>query len=127
VAYGAATIVFGLSMWFWLTFLCLAVTGAADMVSTVLRNVIRQLGTPDHLRGRMTGVNMVFFMGGPQLGELEAGAVAQWIGAPAAVVTGGLGCLVATGWIAARTPALRQYRRSFIDAAEQARIRSVAR
>ena len=73
VAYGAATIVFGLSAWFWLTFLCLAITGAADMVSTVLRNVIRQLDTPDHLRGRMTGVNMVFFMGGPQLGELEAG------------------------------------------------------
>ena len=47
----------------------------------VLRNVIRQLGTPDHLRGRMTGINMVFFQGGPQLGELEAGAVAQWIGA----------------------------------------------
>ena len=48
-------------------------TGAADTVSMVLRNVVRQLGTPDHLRGRMTGVNMVFFMGGPQLGELEAG------------------------------------------------------
>ena len=50
------------------------------MVSTVLRNIIRQLDTPDHLRGRMTGVNMVFFMGGPQLGELEAGVVAQWLG-----------------------------------------------
>jgi MFS family permease len=126
-AYGAATIVFGLSTWFWLTFLCLAVTGAADTVSMVLRNVIRQFSTPDHLRGRMVGVNMVFFMGGPQLGELEAGAVAQWIGAPASVVTGGVGCLVATGWIAARTPALRAYRRSFIDAAEPARIRSVVR
>jgi MFS family permease len=127
VAYGGATIVFGISQWFWLTFACLAVTGAADTVSMVLRNVIRQFSTPDHLRGRMVGVNMVFFMGGPQLGELEAGAVAQWIGAPASVVTGGLGCLVATGWIAARTPALRKYRRSFIDAAEQARIPSVIR
>ncbi|HKY21571.1 MAG TPA: MFS transporter [Vicinamibacterales bacterium] len=110
--YGAATIVFGMSTWFWLTFACLAVTGAADTVSMVLRNVIRQLGTPDHLRGRMTGVNMVFFQGGPQLGELEAGMVAQWLGPPASVVTGGVGCLVATGWIAARTPALRHYRRS---------------
>ena len=127
VAYGGATIVFGISQWFWLTFACLAVTGAADTVSMVLRNVIRQFSTPDHLRGRMVGVNMVFFMGGPQLGELEAGAVAQWIGAPASVVTGGLGCLVATGWIAARTPALRKYRRSFIDAAEQGRIPSVIR
>ena len=111
-AYGTATIVFGLSTWFWLTFVCLAVTGAADTVSTVLRNIVRQIDTPDHLRGRMTGVNMVFFMGGPQLGELEAGVVAQWLGAPASVVIGGFGCLIATGWIASRTPALRHYRRS---------------
>ena len=127
VAYGFATIVFGISEWFWLTFACLAVTGAADTVSMVLRNVIRQFSTPDHLRGRMIGVNMVFFMGGPQLGELEAGAVAQWIGAPWSVVTGGLGCLIATAWIAARTPALRHYGRGFIDGAEQARLRSVVR
>jgi MFS family permease len=127
VAYGAATIVFGLSRSFWLTFLCLAATGAADAVSTVLRNVIRQLGTPDHLRGRMTGINMVFFMGGPQLGELEAGVVAQWLGPRTSVVTGGLGCLAATAWIAARTPALRAYRRTFIDAVEQGRLRSGTR
>jgi MFS family permease len=126
-AYGAATIVFGLSTSFLLTFLCLAVTGAADTVSMVLRNVIRQLGTPDHLRGRMTGINMVFFQGGPQLGELEAGVVAQWIGARGSVVTGGVGCLIATAWIAARTPALRKYRRSFIDATEGGRLRSMAR
>ena len=59
----------------------------------------------------MTGVNMVFFMGGPQLGELEAGAVANWFGAPFSVITGGIGCLLATGWVAATTPALRHYRR----------------
>ena len=72
--YGLATVAFGLSTWFWLTFWCLAATGAADTVSAVFRNLIRQLETPDGLRGRMTGVNMVFFMGGPQLGELEAGS-----------------------------------------------------
>jgi MFS family permease len=126
-AYGFATILFGLSQSFLLTFLCLAATGAADTVSMVLRNVIRQLGTPDHLRGRMTGINMVFFQGGPQLGELEAGAVAQWVGPRASVVTGGVGCLVATAWIAARTPALRHYRRSFIDATERGRLRSMVR
>jgi len=109
--YGVATAVFGFSRSFWLTFLCLAVTGAADTVSMVLRNVIRQLGTPDHLRGRMTGVNMVFFMGGPQLGEMEAGLVANAFGAPFSVVSGGLGCLVATAWVAASTPMLRAYRR----------------
>jgi MFS family permease len=110
VAYGIATVAFGLSHAFWMMFGCLALTGAADTVSMVLRNILRQMETPDHLRGRMVGVNMVFFMGGPQLGELEAGMVAQWFGAPFSVVSGGLGCLAATGWIAARTKALREYR-----------------
>ena len=111
LGYGAATVVFGLSREFWLTFACLALTGATDTVSMVLRNVIRQLTTPDHLRGRMTSVNMIFFMGGPQLGELEAGLVANAFGAPISVITGGLGCLLVTGWVAAKTPALREYRR----------------
>jgi len=109
--YGLATVVFGVSRVFWMTFLALALTGATDTVSMVLRNLIRQLETPDHLRGRMTGVNMLFFMGGPQLGELEAGLVANWLGAPFSVVSGGIGCLVATGWISARTPELRKYQK----------------
>jgi MFS family permease len=110
LGYGVATVAFGLSTSFWLSFACLALTGATDTVSMVFRNLIRQLETPDHLRGRMVGVNMVFFMGGPQLGELEAGLVAQWLGAVVSVVTGGIGCIAATIWIAARTPALRAYR-----------------
>jgi MFS family permease len=93
--YGAATMVFGLSRWFWLSLVMLAITGAADTVSTVLRQTIRQLVTPNHLRGRMTSVNMIFFMGGPQLGEMEAGALAAAVGATLSVVTGGVGCLVA--------------------------------
>jgi MFS family permease len=109
--HGIATVAFGLSRGFWLSFLCLAATGAADTVSTTFRNLIRQLETPDRLRGRMMGVNMVFFIGGPQLGELEAGLVANWTGAVTSVVTGGLGCVAATAWIAAITPALRAYRR----------------
>ena len=109
--FGVATVVFGLSRSFPLTFLCLALTGATDTVSMVIRNVIRQLNTPDHMRGRMTGVNMAFFMGGPQLGELEAGLVAQAWGAPWSVVSGGLACIVATAWVAWRTPPLRRYRR----------------
>jgi MFS family permease len=107
--HGVATIVFGLSRSFWLTFACLALVGATDTVSTVLRNLIRNLETPDRLRGRMVGINMVFFMGGPQLGELEAGLVANWFGAVVSVITGGIGCLWATGWVAATTPALRHY------------------
>jgi hypothetical protein len=87
-------------------------TGATDTVSMIIRNIVRQLETPDRLRGRMTGVNMVFFQGGPQLGELEAGAVANWFGAVFSVVSGGVGCLVAVAWIAMATPALRRYRKT---------------
>jgi len=76
----------------------------------IIRNVVRQLETPDRLRGRMIGVNMVFFIGGPQLGEFEAGALANWLGATFSVVSGGIGCLIATGWVAATTPELRHYR-----------------
>lgn len=111
MAYGAATVAFGVSRHFWLSFACLAATGASDTVSTVLRNLIRQLETPDRLRGRMTGVNMVFFMGGPQLGELEAGLVANWRGAVFSVASGGVGCLIASTWILWKTPSLRAYTR----------------
>ena len=109
-AYGLATAVFGVSRWFWLTFLCLAMTGAMDTISMIIRNIVRQLETPDRLRGRMIGVNMVFFQGGPQLGELEAGAVANWLGPVVSVVSGGVGCVIATAWVAIATPALRRYR-----------------
>jgi MFS family permease len=111
VGYGLATIVFGLSRSFWLSFACLALMGATDIVSLIIRNIVRQLETPDRLRGRMTGINMMFFRGGPQLGELEAGLVANWLGAVFSVVSGGVGCLVAVAWVAATTPALRRYGR----------------
>jgi MFS family permease len=110
--YGLATVVFGFSRLFVLSFLCLAMTGAADTVSMVIRNLVRQLATPDHIRGRMTSVNMIFFMGGPQLGELEAGLVASAWGPVLSVVSGGLGCLFVTAVVAARTPQLREYRAS---------------
>jgi len=116
IGYGFATVIFGVSRSFWLTFFCLAMTGATDTVSMIIRNIVRNLETPDRLRGRMTGVNMIFFMGGPQLGELEAGAVANWLGAPFSVISGGIGCLVCTTWVAVATPALRHYRRETSDA-----------
>ena len=120
--YGLATVVFGFSRDFALTFGCLAVTGAADTVAMVLRNLVRQLATPDSMRGRMTSVNMVFFMGGPQLGELEAGLVAQGFGAPLSVVTGGIGCVLAVLWTAWRTPALRAYRREEASPEQGSRV-----
>lgn len=108
--FGVATIVFGLSKSFWLTFLALVGTGVTDSISTIIRNTIRQLRTPDALRGRMTSVNQIFFMGGPQLGELEAGLVAQLWGPVVAVVSGGIGCLVAVAWTHRRYPELERYR-----------------
>lgn len=109
VSFGVWTLVFGVSHSFWLSFLALALMGASDTVSTVIRNTIRQLRTPDQIRGRMTSINQIFFMGGPQLGELEAGLVAQFFGAPIAVITGGIGCILATSWTARKWPQLRHY------------------
>ena len=109
VVFGLATVGFGLARAFPLAMLFLMFIGAADSVSMIIRNTIRQLQTPDHIRGRMTSINQIFFMGGPQLGEVEAGLVAQLFGAPIAVITGGVGCLVAVAWIARRWPQLRQY------------------
>lgn len=107
--YGLATALFGLSTVYALSYFFLALTGAADTVSTVIRGTIRQLVTPDHLRGRMTSVNMVFFMGGPQLGELEAGLVGSLLGVVFAIVSGGLATVLITLWVAWKYPSLRRY------------------
>jgi MFS family permease len=109
VVFGLATILFGLARSFLLVMLALVLIGAADSVSTIIRNTIRQLQTPDYIRGRMTSINQIFFMGGPQLGEMEAGVVAQLFSVPFAIISGGIGCLVAVAWISRRWPQLRNY------------------
>ena len=113
-AYGAATVVYGLSRSFVLTVIALAGTGFADLISTVIRNTLRQTATPDALRGRMTSVSAIFFMGGPQLGEMEAGLVAglfasQVVGVTASVVSGGLLTILAAAWVAVRGRVLIAY------------------
>jgi MFS family permease len=110
LVFGAATALFGVATNFALSYFFFALTGAADTVSTVVRNIIRQMHTPDALRGRMVGVNMIFFIGGPQLGELEAGLVAAAFGVPFSVVSGGIITVLLTLWVAARFPMLRNYR-----------------
>jgi MFS family permease len=107
--FGAATIAFGLSRAFWFSLLMLALTGGADTISTILRQTIRQLATPNKLRGRMTSINMIFFMGGPQLGEVEAGTLAALVGAPLSVVTGGVACLIAAVIALGAARNLRRY------------------
>lgn len=113
-AYGLSTVVFGLSRNALLTFLALAAGGFADLVSTVIRQTLRQLLTSDALRGRMTSVNMVFFMGGPQLGELEAGFVASLfasvaLGATVSVVSGGVATVLVALLVWRSAPVVRDY------------------
>ncbi len=113
-AYGATTVAYGLSRSYGLTFAALAGSGLADLISTVIRQTLRQMLTPDALRGRMTSVNMIFFMGGPQLGELEAGLVASLfasaaVGATVSVVSGGLATILLAAGVAAAAPVVRDY------------------
>jgi MFS family permease len=97
VMFGLATILFGVSTTFWLTMLALILIGAFDGLSSIIRNTARQLQTPDAMRGRMMSITQIFFKGGPQLGEVESGLVAQILGGPFSIFWGGgglrAGCL----------------------------------
>lgn len=108
--YGLNVILFAISKNYYLSILFIGLSGAGDMISATIRNTIRQLITPDHLRGRMSSINMVFFSGGPQLGETEAGIAAHFMGTPLSVAFGGLATIIATFIIAVKTPELLNYR-----------------
>lgn len=101
--YGIFTVIFGLSNSLWLASISLAIVGASDMISTVLRQTIRQLATPDNLRGRMNATSSLFHISGPQLGDFEAGFVAHHWGERISIVLGGGLCmLVAAHWSRAK-------------------------
>lgn len=110
IFYGIATIGFGLSKILPLALFFLAMVGFWDMVSSVIRNTIRQMITPDHLRGRMVSVMRIFFQGGPQLGEIEAGVLASVVGGPLSVVLGGIGTVCITSLVGYLSPHLRNYK-----------------
>jgi len=98
--FGACMVVFGLSRSFGLSLAALAVSGAADMVSVVIRQTLVQLETPDAMRGRVSAVNSIFIGASNQLGEFESGALAAWLGPVGSAVLGGVGTvLVALGWV----------------------------
>ncbi len=106
--FGGATIVFGLSNNFVVSLVALAVLGAADMVSVVIRQSLVQLSTPDAMRGRVSSVSMIFVGASNELGEFESGLTAAWLGTVRAVVVGGIGTLLVTGVWAALFPQLRR-------------------
>ena len=98
--FGLATVVFGLSEYFGLSLLALAITGAADNISVVTRQTLVQLETPDAMRGRVAAVNSIFIGASNQLGEFESGATAALFGPVGSVVMGGAGTmLVAAVWL----------------------------
>lgn len=119
--FGAATVGFGLSRWFGLSFLLLLLCGAADNVSVVVRHTLVQLLTPDEKRGRVSAVNSLFIGTSNELGGFESGAVAHWFGpalghsivtgATISVVSGGLGTILVVLLVAWRWPELRRYGR----------------
>jgi MFS family permease len=98
--FGVATIIFGLSTSFPLSLVALAILGAADVFSVVIRQSLVQIETPDAMRGRVSAVNSMFIGTSNQLGEFESGITAHWFGTVPAVLIGGIGTLVVVGfWI----------------------------
>ncbi len=107
--FGVATIVFGLSRSFWLSFFMLALTGGFDNVSMVIRQTLVQLLTPDEMRGRVSAVTSIFVGASNELGGLESGVVAHWFGPIFSVVSGGIGTLLVVLAAAKISPELRNY------------------
>ena len=106
--FGAATIVFGLSRTLWISLAALAVSGAADMISVIIRGSLLQLATPPEMRGRVSAVNSLFIGASNELGEFESGLTAQWLGAVRATVAGGIGSLIIAGLWSSLFPSLRE-------------------
>jgi MFS family permease len=107
-AFGVFTIVFGISHSLILSLIALFLTGAADMVSVIIRATLIQLATPDEMRGRVSAVDMLFIGVSNELGEFESGLTAQWLGTVPAVVLGGVGTLLVIATWAWLFPELRK-------------------
>jgi len=119
--FGAATILFGLSHWIWLTVVALIAIGAADVVSVVVRSTLVQTATPDDIRGRVSAVNSLFVGTSNQLGEFESGVTADWFGAVGSVVIGGAATLVVVAVGMQVFPALRRMDRFIMASDKQKR------
>ena len=111
IGFGLATVGFGLSRWFWLSFAMLFVCGATDNISVVVRHTLVQLLTPDEKRGRVSAVNSLFIGTSNELGGFESGTVANYLGPVFAVVSGGLGTILVVVAVALIWPEIRRYGR----------------
>lgn len=107
-AFGACTILFGVSHSIALSLLALILVGATDMVSVVVRGTLIQVATPDEMRGRVNAVDMIFINASNELGQFESGVTAQWFGAVPAVILGGIGTLLVTALWSWGFPDLRR-------------------
>jgi MFS family permease len=107
--FGLGTILFSISHFFTLTLFFLVLLGGSDAVSTILRNGIRQIGTPDYIRGRVSSVASIFAGGGPQLGEIEAGVMASLLGVQLSVAFGGVATILISLGFYFFMPKLRNY------------------
>jgi MFS family permease len=107
--WGVGIVGFGLAQWLWLALLCLAFAGAADMVSGIFRMTIWNQTIPDHLRGRLAGIEMISWATGPLLGQLRSGVAARYMGIGGSIVSGGLLCVAGTLALAAALPAFVRY------------------
>ena len=105
--FGGAIIGFGMSEWFWLSFVMLLLTGVFDNVSVVIRQTLVQLLTPDHLRGRVTAVNQIFIVSSNEVGSFRAGTMASMFGPVVATVAGGVGTILVVFGIAGLFPRLK--------------------
>jgi len=111
-AFGAATVAFGLSRWFWFSFTMLLVCGSMDNVSIVVRHTSVQLFAPEDKRGRVSAVNSLFVVGASDaLGGFESGLVAHWLGPVVSVVSGGIGTILVVIAVAKIWPEIRHYGR----------------
>jgi hypothetical protein len=107
LAFGAATVVFGLSRSYPLSVVMLALLGAADMVSVVVRSTLIQAATPPEMRGRVSAVNLMFIGASNELGEFESGALAEAVGPVGSVVLGGVGTMLVVAVWALGFPGIR--------------------
>ena len=109
--FGLATIAFGFSRWFWVSFAMLVICGLLDNISVTVRHTLVQMLTPDEKRGRVSAVNNLFIGTSNELGEFESGTVAHWFGPVFSVVSGGIGTILVVGIVACLWPEIRKYGR----------------